>query len=181
VNPIAKWLLLGSSGATFLTGVAYGWMKYLMEPVSAWAVVNHPLQPFMLKAHILVAPVLVFALGVIAVDHIWKHYRSRVRPGRRSGLTMMWLVVPMIVSGYLIQAVTQEGWLTAMIWAHLITGGVYGVAMFAHWVAFARRRRIRERLGGGRREDVGTMPGSAPATASDQGVDQGTEVATLSS
>ena len=163
MNPFQKWLLWGSSIATAVTGVVYWWMKNMMNPVDAWAVINHPLQPWVLKAHIVVAPLLVFAVGVIAVDHIWKHYRTRVRIGRGSGITMMWILAPMIVSGYLIQAVTHAGWLTALVWVHVVTGVLYSVAVVWHHLVFRRRRRIRERLGGARWEAVGKMPTVGPA------------------
>jgi hypothetical protein len=45
-------------------------MQHLMEPVNEWAVINHPLQPLVLKLHILVAPVMVFAVGMVAVNHM---------------------------------------------------------------------------------------------------------------
>ena len=139
MSPFQKWLLLGSSAATGLTGVVYAWMKYLLEPTEPWAVINHPWEPWMLKAHILVAPVLVFAVGLIATDHIWKHYRLRVRARRRSGLALLWVAVPMVLTGYLIQAVTAAGWLTALVWAHLITGAIYLVALGVHWAVRGRR------------------------------------------
>lgn len=158
MSPFQKWLLWGSSFATAATGVVYWWMDQMLEPVNEWAAINHPLQPWVLKAHIVVAPVLVFAVGVIAVDHIWKHLRSSIRIGRPSGLTMFWVLGPMILSGYLIQAVTHQAWLTALVWIHLATGVVYAVAVVWHHVVFRRRRRARERLGGARWEAVGTVP-----------------------
>lgn len=139
MTPVQKWLLWGSSVATAFTGVVYWWMKEMMSPISEWAVINHPLQPWVLKAHIVVAPVMVLAVGTIALDHVWKHYRGRVRRARRSGTTTMWVLGPMILSGYLIQAVTHAGWLTAMVWVHLVTGVLYCVGLVAHKVALRRR------------------------------------------
>lgn len=144
-----KWLLAGSSVATGITGIVYAWMKYLMEPSQPWAVINHPLQPWMLKAHILVAPVLVFAFGLIAVEHAWKHFRCLVPAGRRSGILAGALFAPMVVSGYLIQVVTHAGWLRAMVWAHLISGSIYLVAFLLHQRIFRRGRSSRS--GRGRR------------------------------
>lgn len=177
MSAFQKWLVWGSSLATALTGGVYWWMKNRMQPVTEWAVVNHPLQPWVLKAHIVVAPVLVFAVGVISVDHIWKHYRTRVRIGRGSGLTMAWILAPMILSGYLIQAVTLPGWLDALVWIHVGTGALYAVAVLWHHLVFRRRRRVRARLGGARWEAVGTM---ATRVAEPQGPERGTAVATVS-
>ena len=140
MTPVQKWLLWGSSIATGSTGAVYWWMKELLEPVSEWAVINHPLQPWVLKAHIVVAPVMVLAVGTIALEHIWKHYRGKVRRARRSGTGTMWVLGPMIFSGYLIQAVTHAGWLAAIVWVHLVTGVLYCLGLVAHKVALSRGR-----------------------------------------
>ena len=138
MSPFQKWFLWGTSLATAFTGVVYWWMQHMMEPVSEWAAINHPLQPWMLKAHIVVAPLMVLAVGMIALDHVWKHYRRRVRRARRSGLGTMWVLAPMILSGYLIQAVTHAGWLTALVWVHVVTGVVYTVGLVIHRWAVRR-------------------------------------------
>lgn len=132
MSPFQKWLVWSSSVMTGLTGLVYWWMRNRMEPLDEFAVINHPLEPWMLKAHILVAPVMVFAFGAIAGEHIWRQYRQRVKAGRRSGLLSAWVIAPMILSGYLIQAVTHAGWSSALAWAHLVTGVVYLVGLGAH-------------------------------------------------
>ena len=95
--------------------------------------------PWLLKAHILAAPVLLFALGLITVDHIWKNYRCLVPAGRRSGIAATWLMAPMVATGYLIQVVTAVGWLSALGWAHLGAGVLYMVSLVAHQRVFGRR------------------------------------------
>jgi len=140
VRPFARWMVWTSSVGTLLTGLVYWWMDHMMEPVDEWAVINHPLQPWVLKAHILVAPTLVFAVGLIATEHIWKHFRNSVRVGRGTGVTTMLVVAPMIVSGYLIQALTSESWLAVLGWVHVGTGVVFGMAVGLHQVATRKRR-----------------------------------------
>jgi hypothetical protein len=137
-----KLLLWWSTAAVTVTGLVYAWMKYLVQPADEWAVVNHPLQPLVLKLHILVAPVLVFAVGMIATRHVVAHLRARTAQGRRSGTAAALVIVPMILSGYLIQTVTDSGWLTALGWVHLGTGVVFAAASAVHGVT-ARRRRTR--------------------------------------
>lgn len=164
MRPTAKWLLWITSALTGLTGAVYWWMDTMMEPVDEWAVINHPLQPWVLKAHLLVAPVLVFSVGVIATEHIWKHFRNAVRQGRRSGLGAMLVVGPMILSGYLLQTLTQPTWLEAMAWLHLGTGTVYLAALVTHRVAvLGTRRKPRS---GGNREHARGRPDPARSMAS---------------
>jgi len=135
-----KWLLLGSSLAAGVTGLLYWWMKHMMEPVTEWAAINHPLQPWVLKAHILAAPVLVFAAGLIASDHIARHLKKARSPGRWSGMTTLWLLAPMVLSGYLIQTITHPAGLVFLSWFHLGTGGIYLMGLGIHQWVFKRRK-----------------------------------------
>lgn len=141
MKPFPRWLLWGSSLLTGLTGLVYMYMKYLLEPLDEWAVINHPLQPLVLKAHIVVAPIMVFAVGLIAADHIWRHFRQGARAGRRSGLLAMGVFVPMVLTGYLIQAVTHAGWLQALAWTHVGMGVLYLLGLGLHHRVFRGRRR----------------------------------------
>jgi hypothetical protein len=141
-----RWSVWSTSLATAVTGFVYFWMKYLMTPVDPWAVINHPLQPWVLKAHILVAPLLVFSVGMVALKHIWRHLRSARRTARRTGVTTALVLGPMVISGYLIQSVTGEGVLRVLAIAHMATGTVYAVGLLAHQVMV--RRTVRDSRGG---------------------------------
>jgi len=131
VKPFPKWLLLLSSLVTGVTGVVYFALERFYVPTDEFAI-GHPLEPWLLKAHILAAPVLVFAIGLITLDHIWKHYRCLVPAGRGTGLAAMWVITPMIVTGYVIQAVTSVAWLEVLGWAHLAAGVFYVASLIAH-------------------------------------------------
>ncbi len=153
--------------ATFVTGVIYLWLKYLIVNDDPFAVVNHPWQPAVLKAHILVAPLLVFSIGLVTLRHVWRHLRSDMREGRRSGVLTVVVLGPMILSGYLIQALTDEGWLRAMALSHIGLGVVYGLGLLLHQFAAGGRkarairteeRRVRKRR---RRRPRQTVPESS--------------------
>ena len=154
MTPFERWAVWITSVLTFVTGVIYLGMKYLMVSDDPLAVVNHPWQPALLKLHILVAPLLVFSIGLVALRHVWRHLQSKTREGRRSGLLTVVVLAPMIVSGYLIQTLTEEGWLQTMAIVHIGVGLVYGIALLAHQfaagaskarIARAGERRIRKR------------------------------------
>ena len=127
-----KWSVWITSFAVLATGVVYGWMKYFMTPLEPWAVINHPLQPWVLKAHIVTAPLLVFSVGLITMRHIWQHYKCRIPLGRRSGIVTALMMAPMVISGYLIQAITHETWLQAMAVSHIGFGLIYGLGLALH-------------------------------------------------
>jgi hypothetical protein len=165
-----RWSVWSSSVLTFVTGVIYLWLKYGLETDDPFAVINHPWQPAVLKLHILAAPLLVFSVGMVALRHVWRHLQSGSREGRRSGLITLIVVGPMIVTGYLIQAITDEGWLRAMAWSHIGLGLLYGFGLLVHQFAAggrkaradrARKRRARRQ----RRHQRRPAPQAGPRAA----------------
>lgn len=138
-----RWVVWISSITTVVTGVVYLWLKYVLVSDDPFAVVNSPWQGPVLKLHIVAAPTLVFAFGLVAVRHVWRHLRNRVSEGRLSGLAGVVALIPMIATGYLIQAVTDEGWLRALAWSHIGLGLLYAVAILCHqFTAGGRRARM---------------------------------------
>jgi hypothetical protein len=127
-----RWVLWTSAAATTLTGVVYLWMRYFMEPVEQFAAVNHPLQPLVLKAHILVSPLLVFALGMISVRHVWNYFANGSSRGRHSGIVTASIAAVMIGTGYLIQAVTAVGALRVIAYVHIAVGIVFAIGFLMH-------------------------------------------------
>ncbi len=51
-------------------------MKFLMESADEWAVVNHPWQPHVQHLHVLAAPLLVFACGLLWKNHVLEKMRG---------------------------------------------------------------------------------------------------------
>jgi O-antigen/teichoic acid export membrane protein len=103
-------------------------------------------QPQVQHLHILVAPLLVFAVGMVWQRHIWSHWSKGVRKSRRTGLSMALTLVPMVVSGYLIQTAVDGGWRKAWVIVHLIASGLWLAGYLAHQVpvlwAWLRRRAV---------------------------------------
>lgn len=130
-----RWSVWLTTAGTLVTGVVYWWMKDLMPPPDPFAVVNHPLQPWMLNAHILIAPLQVFAVGLITSRHIWRHYRMGVKKGRRSGILAAGTFIVLALTGYGLQVVSADLVLRVLAWSHLILGVVYSIGVAAHWPA----------------------------------------------
>ncbi len=116
---------------TALTGVLFAAMKYFMKPADEFSVINHPLQPYMLGAHIVVAPLLVFGLGWIFGNHTWPQFREG-KGG--SGTWSMAAIVPMTLSGYLLQVATPDATRQAMAVTHWIASALFVLAYAAHIV-----------------------------------------------
>jgi hypothetical protein len=123
---------------TAVTGAIFAAMKYGMTTDDPFAAANHPLQPGMLSAHVVVAPLLLFALGWIFGDHIWPKYTSRAPHNRRTGVFSMLAIVPMTMSGYLMQVATSDALRDAMTWMHWVASALFVAAYVGHLLAGRR-------------------------------------------
>ena len=115
------------------TGLVYAWMRYLVAPADEWAVVNHPWQPLVQHLHVLSAPLLVFAIGVIWSVHAIAKLRNG-RRGRASGLGLMALFLPMAASGYLLQVAVDPEWRRRWVVIHVISSLLWVAALVVHQV-----------------------------------------------
>ena len=153
-----------TTAGTLITGVVYWWMKEILTPPDPWAVVNHPLQPWVLKAHILIAPLQVFAVGLITSRHVWRHFRMGVKKGRKSGMIAAGTFIALVLTGYALQVVTAELLIRIFAWSHLGLGVVYSLGVAAHWPATRSRQASDEEA---ERPDA---PGRLPRAAASGGV-----------
>lgn len=135
-----RWAIWITAGLTTVSGLGLIWTKYFVQTEDPWSVINHPLEPWFLKAHIITAPLLIFAIGLIFAQHIWRHYRANLRRARKSGILTALFTLPMILSGYLIQVVTHEGWLRVLAIAHIAFGLIFAIGFVTHRLATRRRR-----------------------------------------
>ena len=76
MSRLEAWTLHAATLAVGGTGLVYAWMLYLLKPSDPYAVVNHPWQPGVQHLHVLTAPLLVFAAGVIWRAHVWRRFRA---------------------------------------------------------------------------------------------------------
>lgn len=120
------------------TGLVYAWMRYLCEPEDEFSLVNHPLEPLLADLHRLTGPLLVFGLGLVWATHVVPKIRSGSREGRRTGLVLAFSALPMVASGYALQAAVDDVLREAFGWVHVGLGLVW-VASFAGHVLGRRR------------------------------------------
>jgi uncharacterized membrane protein YidH (DUF202 family) len=126
------WLHL-SVGLTAATGIVFAVMKYVLDSSDEFAVVNHPLQPHMLAAHVVIAPIALFILGWTFSNHMLPKYRFSDE-SRKSGISSMLLLVPMTLSGYFLQIVTSEALREAMAIAHWVSSGLFVIGYVTHLI-----------------------------------------------
>jgi hypothetical protein len=124
--------------ATCLTGLIYAYLRYLAKPLDEFALLHPGVAPAQ-HAHLLAAPLLVFAIGLIWTSHVLPGLRAPGPSRRRSGIALVSLAGPMIVSGYLLQVATEPGARTLAVATHLIASALWLASAVAHQVV-ARRR-----------------------------------------
>lgn len=121
------------------TGLVYAWCRYVAVPADEFALV-HPWQAAAQHAHVLAAPLLVFALGFIWRAHVWAGFRLGSPGRRRSGVTLLALAAPMIASGYLLQVAVEPPWRRGWIAVHVATSALWLAGTLAHQLTPRPRR-----------------------------------------
>lgn len=121
---------------TGLSGLGYGWLRYFKTVQGEFGPEPHPLQGAIQHAHVLAAPLLLFALGMMVRGHFALKLRGLGREGRRTGWILAALILPMVGAGYGIQVVTEPAWRTALAWIHGLTSLLFLLAYAAHGLRF---------------------------------------------
>lgn len=114
------------------TGLVYAWMRYLCTPADEFARVNHPLEPATQHLHLWLAPLLVFAVGLLWREHVWRRVRSGFPRRRATGLVLFALFWPMVLSGVWVQLAESELSRSVAVWVHAGTGILWCLAYGLH-------------------------------------------------
>ena len=130
--------------AAALSGGVYGWFRYFGQRLGDFGPEPSPWQGWWQHVHVLAAPLLLFMLGVAARGHLLIKLRAGGREGRRTGLTLGFLIVPMALAGFGIQVVTDERWRLTLAWVHGISASIFTLGYLIHLVAIWRYRRLAE-------------------------------------
>jgi hypothetical protein len=147
---LEKLLLHASTSLATLTGVVFLVMKHLMTSADPFSVIHHPLQPYALDLHVLVGPVVVFAIGLIAREHILGRFlEGRPHRSRGAGIGTILLAAPMVASGYLLQVATGTLTRQALVVAHVATGALFALCLAVHLLSARGSGRLPGRADGG--------------------------------
>ena len=131
MNAWQRRLLWWATAVVTASGLLYAVLRYLVPPSDPFSAYNHPLQPWSLDAHVLLAPVLLFALGWFWGNHVLPKLKRRV-PGRPSGLALLGLIVIMTASGYLLQVLSASSFRPVLAWIHGLSGVAYFALLLGH-------------------------------------------------
>lgn len=122
------------------TGLVYAWMRWFCAPADEFAVVNHPWQSDLQHLHLLLAPALVFLVGLVFRDHALLRLRQRGAARRRTGIVLLVAFLPMAVSGYAVQVCSEPA--TREVWG-IAHGGLGALWAFGYLLHLCMRRGPR--------------------------------------
>lgn len=146
MKPWQKWSFHSLTLIVSASGLLYLWMKDFLPSDDPFSVINHPLQPWMLNAHLLAAPLLLFVMGVIWSSHVSKKVGRRL-PNRRTGWVALLSFPAMTLSGYLLPMLSEPAWRQATLVIHLASGILFAVFYGAHIVVSIRLLRQNDDAG----------------------------------
>lgn len=120
---------------TILSGVIYGILFFLpVDHLDPYSSARHPLIPAAQSFHILVSPLLIFAIGLIWNDHVWKKFRSPEKKKRLSGIGLALLFIPLTASGYFLQVFSNEIARQIAVAVHWVGGCAWIVSGIFHFL-----------------------------------------------
>lgn len=131
MSPLERWSLHIAALLTAATGLLDGGLRWFGQRMGEFGPEPSPWLGLAQHLHVLVAPLLVFTLGLLVRGHLWARLRSGPE-GRRTGLAVAFLIAPMVFSGYAVQVAVDPAWRTAFSWAHGLSAGLFLLAYGGH-------------------------------------------------
>ena len=115
-----------------VSGLLYGVLKYFVTGSDPDSRLATPWQPSVLAVHLLAAPVAVFGLGLLFRRHALARWMTGERLGRRTGSLMLWLAIPLGLTGYAVSVLTGESARHWTGWIHSAMGLLFAAAYALH-------------------------------------------------
>ena len=141
MKPLQSWeKILFNAGIVVVsgTGIVLFYMKYCMSPMDEYAVINHPWQPLILKLHIIFSPLLLLQLGYLLAIHAIPFLKKKIKAALKTGFFIIVFILPMVISGYGIQVVNDDFWLSVMSILHISFSFIFLVLYLLHYLVSKR-------------------------------------------
>ncbi|MEH0860803.1 hypothetical protein [Halobacteriovorax sp. DPLXC-1] len=123
-----------------ITSIIYFIAKYFLAIEGEWGPETHPLTIIFQKVHVLTVPFLIFAVGMIFSNHVWKRIESGYKKSRTSGIFLLVLLVLMSLTGYLIQVVDGQVFREYSAYLHIAVSVIWSVVFSYHHISSNRKR-----------------------------------------
>ncbi|MAU92940.1 MAG: hypothetical protein CMJ93_01830 [Planctomycetes bacterium] len=132
--------LHAANAITGISGIVYFAMLYFIEGSNEFSILNHPWQDAVRDWHIVLAPLLIFAVALILKGHILKKIRNNHRGrGRISGLLLCALFPVMAFSAYLLQVSANEITYKAFLYLHNTSSFLWVAIYLIHQARMMRQ------------------------------------------
>lgn len=131
MSPLERWSLHAAALLTAGTGALDGGLRWFGQRMGEFGPEPSPWLGLAQHLHVLVAPLLVFTLGVLVRGHL----RTRLRTGpsgRATGLALAAFIAPMVLSGYAVQVAVDPAWRIVLSWSHGLSAGLFLLAYAGH-------------------------------------------------
>jgi hypothetical protein len=112
------------------SGVGIFIVKHAIEqdPFSMW---NHPSQPWLVAAHLVTSPILIFVIGSLMLFHVIPHFRERDHFW--SGVLLLVAFGLYSITGMFLFFLFPDEVLFWIKWTHIVSGFVSFPLMAYHW------------------------------------------------
>lgn len=148
MTSLERWSLHLAALLTGATGLIYGWLRYYGQRAGEFGLEAHPLQATLQHLHVLAAPLLVFALGMLVRGHVLPMWRGGKPGGRASGVLLALILAPMALSGYIVQVAVEPRWRLLFAWIHGVLSLLFLMGYGVHQLAALRQPRAAEEPNG---------------------------------
>lgn len=133
MSSLERWLLRLGALAGVATGLGLGLLRSFDTVEGEFGPEPSPHLPAWQHAHVLAVPLLVLALGAALAGHAKGALAHGLARGRRSGLGLGAVALPLVLGGPLIQVVTDASARAWVGWVHAVLGVLFGLAYLVHW------------------------------------------------
>ena len=127
-------------GGLWLTGIVWLVLDQFFAEVGPFGPTPNRLEPAVLLIHGVVAILGMYVLGWVSIRHVVRWWRGGLR--RVSGASLSTCLVLLVVTGFALFFVSDDGSQHAAALSHDVFGLIVTVFGVQHWF-FARRRDMR--------------------------------------
>ncbi len=126
----------------FITGLAYLYFRdFVPRSDATFSVVSSPWQSWMIKIHVVLAPVFIFWVGWISITHTMNRLKRKIKRGKKTGLINVGLLSVSIMTGYFIQVITHEIGLKVVSNLHIYISIICFLMVFIHQVVSEKTKK----------------------------------------
>jgi len=137
LSPAQRLCIYGTVGALWLTGCAWLVLDRYFVRHGSFGAMPHPWEPPLLLLHGIIAILSMYLFGWITARHVMRWWPAGMR--RVSGGGLAAFIAILIVSGFALFFLTDDGWIRYSAVSHEVLGLAVTVFAIRHWIY---RRRI---------------------------------------